>query len=238
MDGFQMLIFILGILFGAFTFFLPAVIVKKLIIDRVTITLNVKIITMFFLGTATLLFADILAYTINGGIPSTNKWALWMLIDYYYLFHFKMKKKDYINPKLYADIAEYEESQKVGSSQTDSNVKSIEPSDSQGKGKGKKEVKVTKYDELYKEMDEFEERTRLTKEDSASTNEEAPCVEIPSAPITPLEEIHLEENPTEQPTNDRASLLSQLGNLSEDELKAVVKLASALSSIKEDKQKD
>ena len=94
MDGFQMLIFILGILFGAFTFFLPAVIVKKLIIDRVTITLNVKIITMFFLGTATLLFADILAYTINGGIPSTNKWALWMLIDYYYLFHFKMKKKD------------------------------------------------------------------------------------------------------------------------------------------------
>ena len=48
MDGFQMLIFILGILFGAFTFFLPAVIVKKLIIDRVTITLNVKIITMFF----------------------------------------------------------------------------------------------------------------------------------------------------------------------------------------------
>ena len=95
-----------------------------------------------------------------------------------------------------------------------------------------------KYDELYKEMDEFEERTRLTKEDPASTNEEAPCVEIPSAPITPLEEIHLEENPTEQPTNDRASLLSQLGNLSEDELKAVVKLASALSSIKEDKQKD
>ena len=236
MDGFQMLIFILGILFGAFTFFLPAVIVKKLIIDRVTITLNVKIITMFFLGTATLLFADILAYTINGGIPSTNKWALWMLIDYYYLFHFKMKKKDNINPKLYADIAEYEESQKVGSSQTDSNVKSIEPSDSQGKGK--KKVKVTKYDELYKEMDEFEERARLTKEDPASTNEEAPCVEIPSTPITPLEEIHLEENPTEQPTNDRASLLSQLGNLSEDELKAVVKLASALSSIKEDKQKD
>lgn len=236
MDGFQMLIFILGILFGAFTFFLPAVIVKKLIIDRVTITLNVKIITMFFLGTATLLFADILAYTINGGIPSTNKWALWMLIDYYYLFHFKMKKKDNINPKLYADIAEYEESQKVGSSQTDSNVKSIEPSDSQGKGK--KKVKVTKYDELYKEMDEFEKRARLTKEDPASTNEESPCVEIPSAPITPLEEIHLEKNPTEQPTNDRASLLSQLGNLSEDELKAVVKLASALSSIKEDKQKD
>ena len=87
-------------------------------------------------------------------------------------------------------------------------------------------------------MDEFEERARLTKEDPASTTEEAPCVEIPSAPITPLEEIHLEENPTEQPTNDRASLLSQLGNLSEDELKAVVKLASALSSIKEDKQKD
>ena len=236
MDGFQMLIFILGILFGAFTFFLPAVIVKKLIIDRVTITLNVKIITMFFLGTATLLFADILAYTINGGIPSTNKWALWMLIDYYYLFHFKMKKKDNINPKLYADIAEYEESQKVGSSQTDSNVKSIEPSDSQGKGK--KKVKVTKYDELYKEMDEFEKRARLTKENPALTNEESPCVEIPSAPITPLEEIHLEKNPTEQPTNDRASLLSQLGNLSEDELKAVVKLASALSSIKDDKQKD
>lgn len=147
-----------------------------------------------------------------------------------------MKKKDNINPKLYADIAEYEESQKVGSSQTDSNVKSIEPSDSQGKGK--KKVKVTKYDELYKEMDEFEKRARLTKEDPASTNEESPCVEIPSAPITPLEEIHLEKNPTEQPTNDRASLLSQLGNLSEDELKAVVKLASALSSIKEDKQKD
>lgn len=236
MDGFQMLVFILGILFGAVTFFLPAVIVKKLIIDRVTITLIVKIITMFLLGTATLLFADILAYTINGGIPSTNKWALWMLIDYYYLFHFKMKKKDNINPKLYAGIEEYEESQKFGSSQTDSNVKSIEPSDSQGKGK--KKVKVTKYDDLYREMDEFEKRARLPKEDPASTSEEAPCVEIPSDPITPLEEIHLEENPTEQPTNDRASLLSQLGNLSEDELKAVVKLASALSSIKEDKQKD
>ena len=236
MDGFQMLIFILGILFGAFTFFLPAVIAKKLIIDRVAITLNVKVITMVLLGAVTLIIAGILAYTINGGIPSTNKWALWMLIDYYYLFHSKRKKKDNINPQLYTDIEEYEESQKVGSSQTDSNVKSIEPSDSQGKGK--KKVKVTKYDELYKEMDEFEERARLTKEDPASTTEEAPCVEIPSAPITPLEEIHLEENPTEQPTNDRASLLSQLGNLSEDELKAVVKLASALSSIKEDKQKD
>ena len=89
-----------------------------------------------------------------------------------------------------------------------------------------------------REMDEFEKGVHLTKEDPASTTEEAPCVEIPSAPITQLEEIHLEENPTEQPTNDRASLLSQLGNLSEDELKAVVKLASALSSIKEDKQKD
>lgn len=176
MDGFQMLIFILGILFGAFTFFLPAVIVKKLIIDRVTITLIVKIITMFLLGTATLLFADILAYTINGGIPSTNKWALWMLIDYYYLFHFKMKKRDNINPKLYADIAEYEKSQKTESSQTDSNVKSIEPSDSQ-------------------------------------------------------------REPAQQP-DEKSNLLSQLGNLSEDELKAVVKLASALSSIKEDKQKD
>ena len=236
MDGFQMLVFILGILFGAVTFFLPAVIAKKLIIDRVAITLNVKVITMVLLGAVTLIIAGILAYTINGGIPSTNKWALWMLIDYYYLFHSKRKKKDNINPQLYTDIEEYEESQKVGSSQTDSNVKSIEPSDSQGKGK--KKVKVTKYDELYKEMDEFEERARLTKEDPASTSEEAPCVEIPSDPITPLEEIHLEENPTEQPTNDRASLLSQLGNLSEDELKAVVKLASALSSIKEDKQKD
>ena len=89
-----------------------------------------------------------------------------------------------------------------------------------------------------REMDEFEKGVHLSKGNPALTNEEPPCVEIPSAPIAPLKEIHLEENPTEQPTNDRASLLSQLGNLSEDELKAVVKLASALSSIKEDKQKD
>ena len=94
MDGFQMLVFILGILFGAVTFFLPAVIAKKLIIDRVAITLNVKVITMVLLGAVTLIIAGILAYTINGGIPSTNKWALWMLIDYYYLFHSKRKKKD------------------------------------------------------------------------------------------------------------------------------------------------
>ena len=98
-----------------------------------------------------------------------------MFVDYFFLFRTRVKKES-LNTNLYSELSEYEESQKVGSSQTDSNVKSIEPSDSQ-------------------------------------------------------------REPAQQP-DEKSSLLSQLGNLSEDELKAVAKLASALSSAKEDKQKD
>ena len=225
-----------ALIYGFIIFFLPALFAKKVFLKGEPSSKKRKLVILA-VALSTLAIYLLLEVGLGGAIPKIKVWVNWMFIDYFFLFRTRVKKES-LNTNLYSELSEYEESQKVGSSQTDSNVKSIEPSDSQGKGKGKKKVKVTNYDELYKEMDEFEERARLTKEDPSSTSEEAPCVEIPSAPITPLEEIHLEKNPTEQPTNDRVSLLSQLGNLSEDELKAVVKLASALSSIKEDKQKD
>ena len=223
-----------ALIYGFIIFFLPALFAKKVFLKGESSSKKRKLVILA-VALSTLAIYLLLEVGLGGAIPKIKVWVNWMFVDYFFLFRTRVKKES-LNTNLYSELSEYEESQKVGSSQTDSNIKSIEPSDSQGKGK--KKVKVTKYDELYKEMDEFEERSRLTKEDPTSTSEEAPCVEIPSDPITPLEEIHLEENPTEQPTNDRASLLSQLGNLSEDELKAVVKLASALSSAKDDKQKD
>ena len=194
MEDDSMIFYLFRIAVTMLFYFVPAVIVKKIILPKFTITTKVKILTMILLWIFCLTLFTTFYFVKTGELPTSSKLGLWILIDYFYIFGIK--------------------------------------------GKGKKKVKVTKYDDLYKEMDEFGKRARLPKENPASTNEEVPCVEIPSAPITPLEEIHLEENPTEQPTNDRASLLSQLGNLSEDELKAVVKLASALSSAKDDKQKD
>ena len=194
MEDDSMIFYLFRIAITMLFYFVPAVVVKKLILPKFTITIKVRIITMILLCLFCLALFTTFYFLTTGEFPASSKLGIWIPIDYFYIFGIK--------------------------------------------GKGKKKVKVTKYDDLYREMDEFEKRARLPKEDPASTNEEAPCVEIPSAPITPLEEIHLEENPTEQPTNDRASLLSQLSNLSEDELKAVVKLASALSSIKDDKQKD
>ena len=44
-----------------------------------------------------------------------------------------------------------------------------------------------------REMDEFEKGVHLSKENPALTNEEPPCVEIPSAPIAPLKEIKYDE---------------------------------------------
>lgn len=193
MEDDSMIFYLFRIAITMLFYFVPAVIVKKIILPKFTITTKVKILTMILLWIFCLTLFTTFYFVKTGELPTSSKLGLWILIDYFYIFGIK--------------------------------------------GKGKKKVKVTKYDDLYREMDEFGKRARLPKEEPASTSEEAPCVEIPSAPITPLEEIHLEKNPTEQPTNDRASLLSQLGNLSEDELKAVVKLASALSSEK-DKQKD
>lgn len=193
MEDDSMIFYLFRIAVTMLFYFVPAVIVKKIILPKFTITTKVKILTMILLWIFCLTLFTTFYFVKTGELPTSSKLGLWILIDYFYIFGIK--------------------------------------------GKGKKKVKVTKYDDLYREMDEFGKRARLPKEDPASTSEETPCVEIPSAPITPLEEIHLEKNPTEQPTNDRASLLSQLGNLSEDELKAVAKLASVLSSEK-DKQKD
>ena len=194
MEDDSMIFYLFRIAITMLFYFVPAVIVKKIILPKFTITTKVKILTMILLWIFCLTLFTTFYFVKTGELPTSSKLGLWILIDYFYIFGIK--------------------------------------------GKGKKKVKVTKYDDLYREMDEFGKRARLPKEETASTSEEAPCVEIPSAPITPLEEIHLEKNPTEQPTNDRASLLSQLGSLNEDELKTVVKLASALSSVKEDEQKD
>lgn len=166
MEDDSMIFYLFRIAVTMLFYFVPAVIVKKIILPKFTITTKVKILTMILLWIFCLTLFTTFYFVKTGELPTSSKLGLWILIDYFYIFGIK--------------------------------------------GKGKKKVKVTKYDDLYKEMDEFGKRARLPKEDPASTNEEAPCVEIPSAPITPLEEIHLEDNPTEQPTNDRASLIKVL----------------------------
>ena len=242
MEDDSMIFYLFRIAITMLFYFVPAVIVKKIILPKFTITTKVKILTMILLWIFCLTLFTTFYFVTTGDLPTSSKLGLWISIDYFYIFGIKGKGKGKKKVKvtkydeLYKDMNEFKKRARL--TKEDPASTNEEAPCVKIPSAPITPLEEIKCDELYKEMDEFEERTRLTKEDSASINEEAPCVEIPSTPITPLEEIHLEENPTEQPTNDRASLLSQLGNLSEDELKAVVKLASALSSIKEDKQKD
>lgn len=240
MEDDSMIFYLFRIAITMLFYFVPAVIVKKIILPKFTITTKVKILTMILLWIFCLTLFTTFYFVTTGELPTSSKLGLWISIDYFYIFGIKGKGKKKVKvtkyDELYRGMDEFEKG--VHLSKGNPALTNEESPCVEIPSAPITPLEEIKYDELYKEMDEFEKRARLTKEDPASTNEEAPCVEIPSAPITPLEEIHLEKNPTEQPTNDRASLLSQLGNLSEDELKAVVKLASALSSIKDDKQKD
>jgi hypothetical protein len=172
MDEYQVLIFFIGVAIAVCIYFLPAVITKKLILPNFNITPRVKLGTMLLLGLVTLIIAGFATYLVNGVLPSTSKWSFWMVIDYFYLFHFG-KTKDVVQ----------------------TTVPSLNP---------------------------------------VQTNEQKPVEEnIENVPGT---DVNVKD--ISQHSDSKSSLLSQLANLSEDELKAVVKLASALSSAKEDKQKD
>ena len=162
-----------ALIYGFIIFFLPALFAKKVFLKGEPSSKKRKLVILA-VALSTLAIYLLLEVGLGGAIPKIKVWVNWMFVDYFFLFRTRVKKES-LNTNLHSELSEYEESKKVGSSQTDSNVKSIEPSDSQ-------------------------------------------------------------REPAQQP-DEKSSLLSQLSNLSEDELKAVVKLASVLSSEK-DKQKD
>lgn len=95
MDEYQVLIFFIGVAIAVCIYFLPAVITKKLILPNFNITPRVKLGTMLLLGLVTLIIAGFATYLVNGVLPSTSKWSFWMVIDYFYLFHFG-KTKDVV----------------------------------------------------------------------------------------------------------------------------------------------
>lgn len=94
MGAYHIIILLGALLIGACVFLLPAVIIKALIVSKRKPTGRLKVITMLLLGFTTLVIMCVFAFMLNGGVPSTSKWALWMIIDYFYIFGWEHKKSD------------------------------------------------------------------------------------------------------------------------------------------------
>lgn len=119
--------FVVNISLVLVLFFLPAVITKKLFLQKVPPNGKGKALTMIMLGLVTLAISIVVSLVLFGGLPSTKPWATWMVIDYFYLFG-KRKKKEVKNAidydALYAEMDEFE-AEKNGSKPEDTETQSI-----------------------------------------------------------------------------------------------------------------
>lgn len=103
---------VVGIAINWLLFFVPAMIAKNVILPKEPISGKWKTVTMILLGIITLAIGTTISLLLTGSFPNTKPWATWMVIDYFYLFGWKKKKRQVKNAidydALYAEMDEIE----------------------------------------------------------------------------------------------------------------------------------
>lgn len=90
-------------------FFVPAIITKKFFLPKEKPSGKRKAITIILLGIITLVICAALSIFLTGTIPKTTPWAIWMAIDYFYLFGWNQKPENAIDyDSLFAEMDEAE----------------------------------------------------------------------------------------------------------------------------------